>query len=155
MTQITSKLTPVVVAENGGQTISAFGETARFKLTSEHTGGAFTLLMEETPPGGGPPLHYHENEDEIFIVQEGRVQFTVEDRTFELGPGGVVFAPRGSVHKFYNPTDKTIRQWILLTPCGFENFFANCAAEFNKPTPPDMSRITEISAQHGIRFVQR
>jgi hypothetical protein len=40
------------------------------------------------------------------------------------------------------------------TPSGFEKFFARCADEFAKPGEPDMSRIVEIGAEHGIYFVQ-
>ncbi|MDX1688356.1 MAG: hypothetical protein R3248_10265 [Candidatus Promineifilaceae bacterium] len=38
-------------------------------------------------------------------------------------------------------------------PAGFEIFFERCAEEFTKPGPPDMERIIEISAEHGIYFV--
>ena len=41
---------------------------------------------------------------------------------------------------------------IHTAPSGFETFFARCAEEFAKPNPPDMSRIVEISAEHGIHY---
>jgi hypothetical protein len=37
---------------------------------------------------------------------------------------------------------------------GFEKFFARCAEEFAKPgEPPEMERLIEIGAEHGIHFV--
>ena len=87
------------------------------------------------------------------MLQEGRVSYFVENSWMELGPGGVVFAPRGTVHTFRNVGDKPARQCVLTTPFGFENFFARCALEFAKPGGPDMSRIEQISAEHGIHFV--
>jgi hypothetical protein len=44
---------------------------------------------------------------------------------------------------------------ITAMPSGFENFFAACAEEFAKTNSPEMSRITEIAAKHGIHFVQQ
>ena len=149
----TTTVKPVIVPENGGTAIAAFGDVINFKLTAANTGGLLSLGLDQVPPGGGPPLHYHLNEDEVFIVQEGRIAYCVENRWTELGPGGVVFAPRNVPHCFRNPGDKTARHWTLFIPSGFENFFQECAAEFAKPGQPDMDRITTISAEHGIHFV--
>jgi len=43
---------------------------------------------------------------------------------------------------------------LMTTPSGFEKFFPRCAAEFAKTGEPDMSRIVQIGAEHGIHFVQ-
>lgn len=65
------------------------------RATGETTGGAFTLL-EEAPPLADTPMHVHAHEDELFYVLEGQHVFVVGDEVHQLGPGGVVFAPRGS-----------------------------------------------------------
>lgn len=147
-------LEATIVPENGGMVLRAFGDQVTLKLTAEQTRGAFTLFEDITPPGGGPPLHYHQNEDELFMLQEGRVQFFVDGEWTELGPGSVVFAPRGVVHTFHNVGDRPSRQLILVTPSGFEKFFAGCAAEFAKSGGPAMDRIGEISVEHGIHFIR-
>jgi mannose-6-phosphate isomerase-like protein (cupin superfamily) len=145
---------PVIVPENGGTVVNAFGEHINFKLTAADTGGALSLGLDEVPPGGGPPLHYHMNEDEVFIVQEGRIEYFIENRWTELGPGGVVFAPRRVPHCFRNPGDKPARHWTVFLPSGFETFFERCSAEFASPAGPDMNRIKAISAEHGIFYMQ-
>ena len=44
---------------------------------------------------------------------------------------------------------------IMTVPSGIERFFARCAEEFAKPGgPPEMQRLFEIGAEHGIHFVQ-
>jgi hypothetical protein len=43
---------------------------------------------------------------------------------------------------------------ISTSPAGFELFFARCAEEFKKPDGPDINRVVEISAEHGIHFVR-
>ena len=144
---------PVIVPENGGTVLEAFGDLVKVKLGADLTHGTLTVALGEIPPGGGPPLHYHDNEDELFIVQEGRVSYFVQNHWTQLGPGGVVFAPRGSVHAFRNTGSTTARHYVVLTPAGFEKFFASCAEEFAEPGGPRMERILEIGAEHGIQIL--
>ena len=112
-----------------------------------------SLWTNITPPGGGPPPHYHVNEDEWFVVQEGRMSFFADGQWQEVRAGGVVFAPRGSVHTFKNVGDQPSRMIVSTSPAGFETFFSRCAEEFANPEGPNMERIIEISAEHGIHYV--
>jgi uncharacterized protein (TIGR02246 family) len=144
---------PVIVPENGGTVLEAFGDLVKVKLGTDQTHGTLTVALDEIPPGGGPPLHYHDNEDELFILQEGRVSYFVQNHWTDLGPGGVVFAPRGSVHAFRNTGSTPARHYVVLTPAGFEKFFASCAEEFARPGGPGMERILEIGAEHGIHIL--
>ena len=135
------------------RTLHAFGEKVVVHLDGKLTGGKQALWTEITPPGGGPPPHYHLNEDETFFIQEGRVSFFADGQWREVPIGGAVFAPRGSVHTFKNIGDEPSRMLISTSPSGFEVFFSRCAEEFAKPGGPNMQRIIEISAEHGIHFV--
>ncbi len=134
--------------------MQVFGNELTFKLTSAQTDGKLSLWSAVTPPGGGPPLHYHLEEDELLMVQEGWMSFYVDGLWTEVGPGGVVYAPRGSTHTFRNVGEKASRMLVLTQPAGFENFFLRCAEEFRRPGGPDMDRIVEISAEHGVHYVQ-
>lgn len=142
-----------IVRQNDARVLHAFGEEVTILLDGERTGGKLTMWTEVTPPGGGPPPHYHSSEDETFHVLEGRVAFLVNGDWHEVGPGGAAFMPGGVVHTFKNVGEQPSRLLIATTPSGFENFFARCAEEFAKPCGPDMSRIAEIGAEHGVHFV--
>lgn len=146
-------LAPVVVPSSQRQILRAFGEEVHIRLGGDQTGGRLALWVEITPPGGGPPPHYHTQEDETFYVIEGLASFFKEGQWQEVTPGGSAFMPRGVVHTFKNVGQTPLRMLISTSPAGFEVFFARCAEEFAKPEPPDMARIIEISAEHGIHFV--
>jgi quercetin dioxygenase-like cupin family protein len=147
-----SVLSSRVVPPSGGKIIRAFGDEVTIYLSGTDTGGQFTMWTEVTPPGGGPPLHYHLNDDEWFFPLEGCVEFFKDNAWTEVPIGSAVFMPRGVVHTFRNSGDKPLKMLIHTAPSGFETFFARCAEEFAKPNPPDMSRIVEISAEHGIHY---
>ncbi len=146
-------LSPCVVPPSAGKVIRAFGDEVIVHLSGKDTGGQFTMWTEVIPPGGGPPPHCHRNEDEWFFPLEGRMEFFKDNVWTEVSIGTAVFMPRGVVHAFRNPAAKPLRILIHTTPSGFETFFARCAEEFAKPGPLNMARIVEISAEHGIHYL--
>jgi mannose-6-phosphate isomerase-like protein (cupin superfamily) len=145
----------ILVEPGGGQTLRAFGEEITILLTGEQTGGRLSLWHETTPPGGGPPLHFHINDDEAFYVLEGTIAFFQNSHWQEVGAGGSAFVPRGQLHSFKNPGDKPARMLLSTSPGGFDVFFIRCAPEFAKASGPDMARVYEIAAEHGIHFVAK
>jgi quercetin dioxygenase-like cupin family protein len=67
-----------------------------------HGGVNVSFFLSDTPPGGGPSLHTHPY-DEVFVVQEGDLIFTVGGNTVEATGGHIVVAPAGVPHRFVNP----------------------------------------------------
>src|ERR671920_1556744 len=60
-----------------------------------------SFFLSDTAPGKGPDLHKHPY-DEVFVVQEGELTFTVGGEIIEATGGQIVIAPAGSPHKFVN-----------------------------------------------------
>jgi len=142
-----------VVPPSAGKVVRAFGEELTFHLSGAETGGRYTMFTSVTPPGGGPPPHVHENEDEWFLVLEGRAEFFKDNAWMSAPVGTAVYTPRGCVHTFRNPGDTPLKMLVHAAPAGFEKFFARCADEFAKHGAPDMANIVRIAGEHGIRFV--
>ena len=67
----------------------------------------------------------------------------------DLAEGAVICVPRGSVHRFQNIGQSTGRLMVVMTPGGFEGFFAAAARE-PEATP---ERICQIGEQFDLRFV--
>jgi len=59
-------------------------------------------------PGGGVGHHFHNTNEEMFIIFDGEAEFTVDGRTSALK--GTVGAPcrMGHSHAIYNPSDKPV-----------------------------------------------
>jgi quercetin dioxygenase-like cupin family protein len=148
-----SQRSGTIIRQGEGGVLRAFGEEVTLLLDGERTAGNLTLWTEVTPPGGGPPPHYHVNEDELFYVISGRVGFLLNDNWHEVGPGGTAFMPRGLVHTFKNVGDQRSSMLVMTMPSGIDKFFARCAEEFAKPGKPEMARLVEIGAEHGIHFI--
>ncbi len=60
-----------------------------------------SFFLSDTASGKGPDLHKHPY-DEVFVVQEGELTFTVGENTVEATSGEIVIAPAGAPHKFVN-----------------------------------------------------
>lgn len=143
---------PSIVRPDQARILRAYGDEFHFHLTAAQTGGSLTIFTDITPPGGGPPPHYHTNEDETFVVLDGRVEFLSDGLWTEVPAGTVVHMPRGKRHAFRNPGDRPLKQLIMTAPSGFEDFIADSALEFSRRGGPDMARLGTIAAGHGIIF---
>ncbi len=145
-------LEAAVVPPSEAPVVEAFGDRVTFHLTGAQTGGKYTAFVVETPPGSGPPPHWHDREDEWFLVLEGQAEFFKDGTWTPVPAGSAVFAPRGSVHAFRNAGDTMLKQAIHTAPSGFEDFFTRIAEEFHREGGPDMARVVEISAGFGIHY---
>ena len=144
--------------EHGFALAGGAGEQLRFseaeflvKASAETTGGSFSIV-EEVAPLDTPP-HVHANEDELFIVLEGEHEFTVGETVFDVGPGAVVFAPRGIPHSHRRVVPRTGRFLTLVSPAGFEGFFRELSdAERDGTIGPDARAYA--SERYGISWLR-
>jgi quercetin dioxygenase-like cupin family protein len=122
------------------------GEQMAFRVNSRDVGGAFTIIEAHVPPLVGPPLHYHQEREEIFEVLEGRFRFHCEGEEFDAIPGTSVVIPRNSVHAWVNTGPEPARLVFTFVPGGIDEFFPLIAK-----TPP--MRWREVAHQHDIWIV--
>ena len=73
-------------------------------------------------------MHRHAHEDEYSYVLEGRVGVLLGDHVREAGPGSLIFKPRHQWHTFWNAGDVPARILEIISPAGFERYFAELAA---------------------------
>ena len=146
----------VIVQADGGKTLD-FGPEGTFSvmLTGEQTAGALTVVRAPVVRGAlNPPLHVHTAEDELFLVVDGHISFFTDGRWTEVGPGGVVYFPRGTPHSYRNLTDTTSHMWVLTTPSSaFDAFLERLAVQTRQPSCPDMNEILAMHRDHHITLL--
>lgn len=97
----------------------------RFMIDGIDAGERFSLVEHPMGPRAlAAPLHRHNREDEYSFVLEGRMGALLGDDVVEAGPGDFVFKPRNQWHTFWNAGDEPCRILEIISPAGFERFFA-------------------------------
>lgn len=80
---------------------------------------AFGVNFLVYPPGYDGIGHYHDTQDELYLVHRGRARFDVDGDTFELGEGGVVHVESTTVRRVSNAGDGDL---VLLIVGGKDGY---------------------------------
>ena len=123
----------------------------RFLMDGDDTAGTTSVFEFIVPPGARVPApHYHEAFDEIAYGIEGVLSFTVEEKTYELGPGDSCFVPKGAVHHFVNAGAETTRTLAVITPALLGPAYFRDVAALLLGGPPDPAKLAEVMRSHGL-----
>ena len=133
-----------------GQPIDLPNWSMLVKVNAGDTLGRLTVLEGRMAPQlAGPPAHVHSGHDETFVVIEGRMRFRTGDTFSTAVPGETVFASRQLAHGFNNPFDDPARYIAILTPSGYENYFARVAEHVARTgAMPDHEQARELMAEY-------
>lgn len=64
-------------------------------------------------PGQEVDLHKHDTMVEVFYIQKGKAEFTVEEEVLLLEPGHCITIEAGEVHKQANPFNEDV-EWVYF-----------------------------------------
>jgi quercetin dioxygenase-like cupin family protein len=97
----------------------------RFMIDGNEADERFSLVEHPMSAHAlAAPLHRHTREDEYSYVLEGSVGALLGDDVVIGRPGDLIFKPRGQWHTFWNAGDGPARLLEIISPAGFERFFA-------------------------------
>jgi mannose-6-phosphate isomerase-like protein (cupin superfamily) len=144
---------------NEGNTFTLGRMTVTFKTTAADNAGAYTLLEAIEPPGSGAGRHRHPTFDETFVIHEGHYEFQIGEKMLKLGPGEMLFVPRGTPHAFRSSGPEIGRQLVISSPGGiFDAFISEVAkSAVNTGSPSSPGPATDfraIAAKYGIEFLE-
>jgi quercetin dioxygenase-like cupin family protein len=88
----------------------------------------------------------------LFYVLEGEHVFQCGEDEFHVGPGGIVFAPRGVPHAHRRVVPRTGRFLTLVSPAGFEGFFRELA-EAERAGSPMESAYARVSEKYAVTWL--
>ena len=97
------------------------------------------------------PLHRHTREDEYSFILEGRMGALLGDEVVEAGPGDLVHKPRDQWHTFWNAGDAPCRLLEIISPAGFERFFAELVA-MGGVVKADPEELAALSQRYGLEM---
>ena len=124
-----------------------------FKISSDATGGALSIVEHPFDVGALVPPHVHTREDEISIVLEGEIGFRSNNEEVVLAPGGYIVKPRGEVHAMWNAGRTPARMIEVITPGGFERFFGDLT-KLTAVGRPDPDEVAALAGRYGLPFAQ-
>jgi len=135
-------MTPRILGPHDGTAGFLGSIGVRFMIDGADSGGGFALVEHPMSPRAlGAPLHRHAREDEYSYVLEGRLGALLGDDVVEAGPGTLVFKPRHQWHTFWNADDEPARILEIISPAGFEQYFAELMAlGGSRNAPPEALR---------------
>ncbi len=142
-------MSAIVILPHEGD--AALGGFVIFKLAGHLTHGAFSVVEHQLAPGilAAPP-HTHQHEDEISYILEGTITVQLGERVMDALPGTLVFKPRGESHTFWNQGRVPARLLEIISPAGFERYFAELHELVAQSGPPSLDRITALAQQYGL-----
>ncbi|PSQ57462.1 MAG: hypothetical protein BRD23_08495 [Halobacteriales archaeon SW_9_67_25] len=127
-------------------------------VASEETDGQWSVVEMQLREGHVPPLHVHEDADEMIHVVDGTVHVHTEDEREELTADSSVVLPRGEPHSIHAVTEATII--AAASPGGFDEFVTAVGEPSDDRTlptdPPSQTaigRVNELAPEHNIRIV--
>jgi mannose-6-phosphate isomerase-like protein (cupin superfamily) len=121
--------TPKILSAGDGKAGFLGSIGVRFMIDGRESGGGFSLVEHPMSSRAlGAPLHRHANEDEYSYVLQGHVGALLGDHVLEARPGDLIFKPRRQWHTFWNAGDEPARILEIISPAGFEQYFAELVA---------------------------
>jgi len=92
----------------------AEGVTVRWLIAKEDGAPSFAMRLFEVEPGGTTPLHTHDSEHEVFIL-DGEGGVWREGKEVAVGPGTAIFVEPGEKHCFKNKGQGVLR-FLCMVP---------------------------------------
>lgn len=140
---------PILRAKEKGESWKVFGEKIVCKVEGAETFGRFAVVEETSAPQSVVPPHFHNETDEIIYVLEGSYEFQVNGKLQIAQKGDLLVIPRNTPHGFRNMLDRESKLLAVITPSGFENFFA----EVSKLEQFEPQIIAEIGKRNDLNLV--
>lgn len=144
-----------VLSPDEGETVWLRKLGIRFMIGGEETQEHFALV--EHPIGAralAAPMHTHKHEDEYTYVLEGEIGVQIGEEVLVARPGDLVFKPRGVPHAFWNAADEPARALEIISPAGFERYFAELAPLFPPANqgPLDEAAVGAVREKYGLEM---
>jgi quercetin dioxygenase-like cupin family protein len=94
--------------------VAAGRDTTIQVLISSQEGPNFALRKFSMQKGGGMPRHANTLEHEQYVLR-GEAKITIDEETFHVKAGDVVFIPEGAIHSYQNTGEESF-EFLCIIP---------------------------------------
>ncbi len=148
---------PLILEPGGGEHYHFLNHLATVKV-SAGPDGQMSVVEFLAPRGFGPPVHRHNDEDELFVVLEGEIVLRTGGVERSCGAGGIALLPRAVPHGFQVLSEQARILNVTGSSSGPPRFDEMVAAlgtptevpAMPSPGPIDPGHVAEVCAAHGI-----
>jgi len=128
-------------------------DPVRIKVSQQGDGPALAMIVQDMSPGTSVPMHLHEREDEIVLIQSGSGVAMLGDRETPVAAGSVVWVPKGTWHGGRNTGTTTLTWTGIYAPAGFEGYFREISrAPGVEPRQRTAGEWEALDRRYGIRY---
>lgn len=150
-----------VVAAGDGDHRFFLNHLATVKVGAGESSSGMSAVEFTAPRGFGPPLHVHQEEDEIMYVLDGEIRLDVDGSSTVATAGTVASLPHGIPHVF-QVVSASAR--FLTVTAGRQSApsFDRFVQALGTPTDPtvlpapveiDPGHVARVCAEHGIEVL--
>ena len=148
---------PTIIKLDAGEsrpTRVPFPPGFQVKVRADDSGSRFSAL--EGRQDIATPPHVHLEADEWVFVIDGEMEVDIDGLTHRLTAGESALLPHGIPHAMRNVSQPPAHTIQVSSPggweCYLEDLFESGDGIRDENGAPDVARINEIGARHGIRY---
>jgi mannose-6-phosphate isomerase-like protein (cupin superfamily) len=82
-------------------------------IDASHRSGFRFIDLTEIPPGSCVGVHRHGEDEEVYVIIQGRGRMLLDGETFEVGPGDVIRNVPGGTHGLVNIGSEPLAMVVL------------------------------------------
>jgi mannose-6-phosphate isomerase-like protein (cupin superfamily) len=120
-----------VIPLTGGERFKSGEDNARLIVSGNDTDGRYSILewtiaaYAKIPDEGirDYGVHLHRRCEETFLIQEGSLEFLVDNEVVVMNAGDFVRVPPGVKHGYQNTSGSPVKMLVTFMPGGFEELF--------------------------------
>ena len=152
-----TKQRPLFLGPGEGEHFHFLNHLATVKV-SGGSEGQLSVVEFLAPRGFGPPIHRHNDEDELFVVLAGEIVLWTDGTEKRAEEGGVALLPRGVPHGFQVLSEEA--RILNVTgssaePPRFDSMVAALGTPLTEPRLPapmpiEPGEVAEVCAEYGI-----
>ncbi|MBV8744412.1 MAG: cupin domain-containing protein, partial [Xanthobacteraceae bacterium] len=138
------------------------GTEVTIRVSETESGDRISVLDYLAPFGNSPPLHRHNDEDEIFHIVSGTLRFVVGSQELTAGAGDTLLGPKGLPHTYRVTSPEGARFLSVTAKQQFERYVRALGTEPTReglpppsgpPTPEQAEARTAAGRKYGIEVL--